>query len=39
MTHELRLFNPLTARVETLTPLAPPEVTFYACGPTAGRSA
>jgi cysteinyl-tRNA synthetase len=34
MTHELRLFNTLTAKVETLTPLAPPEVTFYACGPT-----
>jgi cysteinyl-tRNA synthetase len=34
MTHELRLFNTLTAKVETLAPLAPPEVTFYACGPT-----
>jgi cysteinyl-tRNA synthetase len=34
MTHELRLFNTLTAKVEPLTPLAPPEVAFYACGPT-----
>jgi cysteinyl-tRNA synthetase len=34
MTHELRLFNTLSAQVETLSPLAPPEVTFYACGPT-----
>jgi cysteinyl-tRNA synthetase len=34
MSHELRLFNTLTAKVETLTPLAPPEVRFYACGPT-----
>ncbi len=34
MTHELRLFNTLTAKVETLTPLTPPAVTFYACGPT-----
>jgi cysteinyl-tRNA synthetase len=34
MTHELRLFNTLTAKVETLTPLAPPQVAFYACGPT-----
>jgi cysteinyl-tRNA synthetase len=34
MTQELRLFNTLSARVETLVPQAPPEVTFYACGPT-----
>jgi cysteinyl-tRNA synthetase len=34
MTQELRLFNTLSARIETLVPLAPPEVTFYACGPT-----
>ncbi len=34
MTHELRIFNTLSAKVETLTPLAPPEVAFYACGPT-----
>ncbi len=34
MTHELRLFNTLSAQVEVLAPLAPPEVTFYACGPT-----
>jgi cysteinyl-tRNA synthetase len=34
MTRELRLFNSLTGEVETLRPLAPPEVRFYACGPT-----
>jgi cysteinyl-tRNA synthetase len=34
MIHELRLFNTLSAQVEALTPLAPPEVTFYTCGPT-----
>jgi cysteinyl-tRNA synthetase len=34
MTQELRLFNTLSARVETLVPQAPPEVSFYACGPT-----
>jgi len=34
MTQELRLFNTLSGRIETLAPLAPPEVTFYACGPT-----
>ncbi len=34
MTHELKLFNTLSAEVEALSPLAPPEVTFYACGPT-----
>jgi len=34
MTHELRLFNTLSAKVEALSPLAPPEVTFYTCGPT-----
>jgi cysteinyl-tRNA synthetase len=28
------LFNTLTRRVEPLQPLAPPRVTFYACGPT-----
>ncbi len=31
---ELRLFNTLTADVEPLSPIAPPEVRFYACGPT-----
>jgi cysteinyl-tRNA synthetase len=34
MTHELRLFNTLSGRVETLAPVAPPEVGFYTCGPT-----
>jgi cysteinyl-tRNA synthetase len=34
MTHELRLFNTLSGKVETLFPLAPPEVAFYTCGPT-----
>src|SRR5512144_1653832 len=34
MTRELRLFNTLSGQVETLVPLAPPEVTFYTCGPT-----
>jgi cysteinyl-tRNA synthetase len=34
MSHELRLFNTLTATIEPLEPLAPPEVRFYACGPT-----
>ena len=34
MTQELRLFNTLSGRIETLAPQAPPEVTFYACGPT-----
>jgi cysteinyl-tRNA synthetase len=34
MTQELRLFNTLTAEVETLRPISPPEVRFYACGPT-----
>jgi cysteinyl-tRNA synthetase len=34
MTNELRLFNTLSAQVEALTPLAPPEVTVYTCGPT-----
>jgi cysteinyl-tRNA synthetase len=34
MTQELRLFNTLSARIETLVPQAPPEVSFYACGPT-----
>jgi cysteinyl-tRNA synthetase len=33
-TTEIRLFNTLTGRVEPLRPLAPPEVRFYACGPT-----
>ena len=31
---ELRLFNTLSGQVETLAPLAPPEVRMYACGPT-----
>ena len=30
----LSLFNTLTRRVEPLTPLAPPRVTLYTCGPT-----
>ncbi len=34
MSMELRLFNTLTAEVEPLRPIAPPEVSFYACGPT-----
>ncbi len=31
---QLRLHNTLTGQVETLEPLNPPEVRFYACGPT-----
>ena len=34
MTKDLRLFNTLSGEVETLAPLAPPAVSFYACGPT-----
>jgi cysteinyl-tRNA synthetase len=34
MTKELRLFNTLSGQVEALTPLLPPEVSIYACGPT-----
>ena len=34
MTSELRLFNTLTGTIEPLVPLAPPQVGFYACGPT-----
>ena len=34
MTKPLRLFNTLTGAIEPLVPLAPPEVGFYACGPT-----
>jgi cysteinyl-tRNA synthetase len=34
MTKELRLHNTLSGQVETLAPIAPPEVRFYACGPT-----
>ena len=34
MTTPMRLFNTLTATLETLVPLAPPEIGFYACGPT-----
>jgi cysteinyl-tRNA synthetase len=30
----LALFNTLTRRVEPFAPLAPPQVTFYMCGPT-----
>jgi cysteinyl-tRNA synthetase len=30
----LRLYNTLTRRVEEFTPLAPPRVTLYSCGPT-----
>jgi cysteinyl-tRNA synthetase len=33
-TMPIRLFNTLTGVVEPLRPLAPPEVRFYACGPT-----
>jgi len=31
---ELHLYNTLTAEVEPLRPLAPPQVGFYVCGPT-----
>jgi cysteinyl-tRNA synthetase len=31
---ELRLFNTLSGRVEPLSPLSPPKLGFYACGPT-----
>jgi cysteinyl-tRNA synthetase len=31
---DLRLYDTLTAQVEPLRPLAPPEVGFYICGPT-----
>jgi cysteinyl-tRNA synthetase len=34
MNRELRLFNTLSGAVEPLKPVAPPEVRFYACGPT-----
>jgi cysteinyl-tRNA synthetase len=34
MTREIRLFNTLSGAVEPLVPMAPPEVRFYACGPT-----
>jgi cysteinyl-tRNA synthetase len=34
MTQELRLFNTMSGSIETFAPQAPPEVTFYACGPT-----
>jgi cysteinyl-tRNA synthetase len=34
MTKPVRLFNTLSAAVEPLTPLAPPEIGIYACGPT-----
>lgn len=30
----LSLYNTLTRRVEPLTPLAPPRITLYTCGPT-----
>ena len=30
----LRLYNTLTRKVEPFTPLAPPRVTLYTCGPT-----
>ena len=30
----LQLYNTLTRRIEPLTPLAPPRVTLYTCGPT-----
>ncbi len=31
---DLRLYNTLTGRVETLAPAEPPEVRMYVCGPT-----
>jgi cysteinyl-tRNA synthetase len=34
MTPGLRLYNSLTRTVEPFTPLTPPRVTFYMCGPT-----
>jgi cysteinyl-tRNA synthetase len=34
MSDGLRLYNTLTRRVEPFTPLHPPRVTFYLCGPT-----
>jgi cysteinyl-tRNA synthetase len=34
MTIELRLHDTWSGRVETLAPLDPPRVSFYACGPT-----
>ena len=34
MAEQVSLFNTLTRRVEPLTPLAPPRVTLYTCGPT-----
>jgi cysteinyl-tRNA synthetase len=34
MSRQLRLFNTLSAAKEPLVPLHPPEVRFYACGPT-----
>lgn len=33
----IRLFNTLTRRIEPLTPLKPPRVTMYSCGPTVYR--
>lgn len=33
----IRLFNTLTRRIEPLTPLRPPRVTMYSCGPTVYR--
>ena len=30
----MKLYNTLTRRLEPLTPLAPPKVTIYVCGPT-----
>ena len=34
MIMQMRLFNTLTAKVEPLVPLSPPEVRMYACGLT-----
>jgi cysteinyl-tRNA synthetase len=34
MSHNLRLYNTLTRRVEPFAPLHPPRVCFYMCGPT-----
>src|SRR3989338_7332797 len=30
----LKLYNTLTRKIEDFTPLHPPQVTYYSCGPT-----
>src|ERR1043165_8674756 len=35
----LSLYNTLSRRVEPFTPVAPPRVTLYSCGPTVGNYA